>query len=541
MQKNFTVSNNDTETALSQVLRYIHETLAAMKLTGRDINRAELMCEEAAASLLTHGIFSDGSSIRVKVSKFFGNVNIKLTVPGEEFAFTGGMYDALSLDDETSPETAEAIRNMLLRSFSENLRYRHAGKYNIITIRALTSSYAGLYIILGAVFSAVIASLIMRSFLPESVCMAVNDNIFVPVRSIFMNGLKLCAIPVVFFSILSCMADSGSMSGIKRTGSKILSCFLMTQIITLMIGFGVMFVFQPGEGAALTSTSPVNTELESFSVISTIVNVIPSDIVRPFLEGNMLQLIALAVILGVSAGVSGAKSVIHIFGELNEIFMKATEIFMKIIPLVVFCSIASMILTSGTTVILSVLGIILTLLTGYVLLHIVYMLIIKFSAHMNPARVYSESLPMLITAMSTCSSVASIPDSIRVSEKLSIPSRIHSFTFPLGISVFKNEACLFFIVAALSAANLYGLHFTSGEMISLVISILVLASATPSIPNGGIAILSVLLVQIGCPLEIMPLFMVVESCLDMIATPTICMGAMMLGLVASADERGRNE
>ena len=330
------------------------------------------------------------------------------------------------------------------------------------------------------------------------------------------------------------MADSGSMSDIKHTGRKMLSCFLMTQIISLFIGFGVMFVFRPGEGAVIaSSTSPVNAQVESFSVISTIVDIIPSDIVRPFLEGNMLQLI-------VSAGINGAKSVTHIFGELNGIFMRSTTIFMKIIPIVVFCSIASMILTSGTTVILSVLKMIIAMLAAYVLLNLVYMLIIKFSARMSPVKVYKESLPMLVTAMSTCSSVASIPDSVRVSEKLGIPARIHSFTFPLGISVFKNETCAALIIAAMSAANLYGLHFTSAEMISLAMSVLVLASATPSIPNGGTVILSVLLAQIGCPMEFVSLFMVVESCIDMFATPTICMGAMTLGLVAASGEKEHN-
>ena len=544
MRKNFIVSNADTNEAISQALEYIHGCLADLKLNTKDRNRTELMCEEALVTLLKHSDFSDTGTFTVNISKFLGSVSIKLTVPGQEFALTGVIDDVLYLDSEDiSPEAAESIRNILLRSFSQNLRYRHSGKHNIITIRAVRSSYSGLYAVLGALISAVIAGLLMRAYVPEGVYMSVNDNIFVPVRTIFMNGLKLCAIPVVFLSIASCMADSGSLSGIKRTGGKILSFFLSTQIISLMIGFVLMLVFRVGEGAGLTASSSVNAQAVSVSVLDTLVNVIPSDIVRPFLDGNMLQLIALAVILGICAGLSGARSVTQIFTELNGIFTKATEIFLKAIPAVIFCSITSMLITTGTAAMLSVLGIILTLLSGYVMLHLMYILMLKFIARVRPVRVYREAVPMIFTAMSTCSSIAALPDAISTAKKLGIPSSIYSFTIPLGISVFKNESCLFFVVGVMSAANMYGVQFTYAKMFSLGVSVLMLASATPSIPGSGTIVISALLTQMGCPLEYVPLFLVVDTIVDMVATTTTCVEAVVASLVVSARERqsGMNE
>ncbi|MBQ9433740.1 MAG: dicarboxylate/amino acid:cation symporter [Synergistaceae bacterium] len=538
MQKNFLVDSGSTDTALSQSLEYIHENLAALNLNHKDINRAELMCEESLVSLLQHSDFTKVQAFTVNVSKFFGNVNIKLTVLGQEFAFTVGFGDVMPLDsDDISLEAAETIRNILLRSFSQNLSYRHSGNYNTIKIRAVRSSYSGLYAVLGALVCAVICDLLMRAFVPESVYMFVNDNLFVSVRNVFLNGLKLCAIPVVFFSITSCMSDSGGLSGLRHIGGKILACFMMTQVVALVIAFGLMLAFRVGEGAGLTAgVSSVNAQAASISLLDTFVNVIPSDIVRPFFDGNMLQLIALAVILGLSAGLSGAKSLANIFTELNATFTKAMSIFLKIIPLVVFCSIASMILTTGMKTLLSVLGVTLTIAAGDILLFVLYWLMVKFLAHLNPAVMYKKSLPALLTAASTCSSTASLPDAMKCTKNMGIPSYVYSFTLPLGITISRNIAVIYVAVGVMFTANIYGRVLTFGDMAFLGISTLIIVLGAANVAVGAAVVMSVILLQMGLPVESVPLFMIIDVVNDMLDTATACIGPIASALVVSARE-----
>ena len=351
-----------------------------------------------------------------------------------------------------------------------------------------------------------------------------------------MNGLKLCAIPVVFLSTASCMADSGSMSGIKRTGSKILGCFLMTQVVALMIGFGLMLAFRVGEGAGLTAYSSAGAQTGSVSVLDTLVNVIPSDIVRPFLDGNMLQLLALAVILGVSAGLSGAKSVTHIFTELNGIFTKAMEIFLKMIPLVVFCSICSLVLTTGTNTLLSVLGMLLTLAAGDLLLFVVYWLMAKFLAGVDPAVMYRKSLPALVTAVSTCSSAASLPDSMRCANNMGIPSYVHSFTLPLGITISKNISVIYIVSGVMFTANICGRVLTFWDMVFLGISVLIVVMGVVNIPGGAVVVMSVILAQMGLHADTVPLFFMIGTVIDMLDTATVCMMPLTAALVVSARE-----
>ena len=537
MHKKFVMNNTNSDGALIQVLEFIREQLAELKLDAKASGRAELMCEEALVSLLTHGVFTEDSSIRVNISKFLGNVSIKLTAPGQEFAFTGGIDDVFSLDsEEISPEAAESIRNMLLRSFGQNLSYRHSGKYNIITIRAVRSAYSGLYMVLCALVSALITSLLMRAFLPESVYMSVNDNIFVPIRTIFMNGLKLCAMPVVFLSLAASMADTGSMSGIRRAGGKVLEFFMMTQVISLMIAFGLMLVFRAGEGVGLTAPSSVNAQSASVSLLDTLVNVIPSDIVRPFLDGNMLQLLVLAVILGICTGLSGAKSVTHIFTELNGIFAKAMEIFLKMIPAVIFCSIGSLILTAGMNTLLSVLGMLLILAAGNILLLLLYWLMANFLGGVSPAVMYRKSLPALITAASTSSSIAALPDSMKCSKNMGIPEHISSFTLPLGITISKNITLIYIVCAAMFTANIYGIALTFGDMAFLGILTLIIVMGSPAVTGGFVVVMSMILVQMGLPADTVPLFIMINAVLDMLDTATVCMMPLTAALVVSARE-----
>ncbi|MBQ7216600.1 MAG: dicarboxylate/amino acid:cation symporter [Synergistaceae bacterium] len=531
------MSNNDTDSALSLSLEYIRRQLAALRLTPKDINRAELMCEESLVTLLKHADFSGTGAFTVNISKFFGNVSIKLTVPGQEFAFSDGLGDVLPLDSEDiSPEAAESIRNMLLRSFGQNLRYRHSGKYNIITVRAVRSAYSGLYAVLGAMACSGICALLMKAYLPESIYMSVNDSVFVPVRGLFMNGLKLCAVSAVFLSIALCMADTGSMSGIKRTGGKILGCFLMTQVFSLMIGFGLMLAFRVGEGAGLTVPSSGNAQAVSVSVLDTLVNVIPSDMVSPFLHGNMLQLIALAVILGVCAGLSGAKSVTHLFTELNGIFTKAMGLFLKMVPAVVFCSIASLILTIGAGNLLSVLGILLLLAAGDMLLFLLYWLMVKFLAGLSPAVMYKKSIPALITAVSTCSSIAALPDSMRCAKNMGIPPHVYSFSLPLGITVSKNISLIWIVAGVMFTANIYGRVLTFGDMVFLGITALILVTGSANMPGGGAVVMPVILMHMGIPADTVPLFLMIGVMLDMLDTSTICMMPLTAALVVSARE-----
>ena len=141
MRKDFAVNASASNEALGQAMAFIHDNLADLKLNTKDINRAELACEESLLRMLDHSDFTKRKTFSVRVRKFLGDVFIDLTVPGSEFDFIGSVEIPSALDDdEVPPDTAAAIQGLILRSFSQNIAYKNSRNVNIVRIKALTST-----------------------------------------------------------------------------------------------------------------------------------------------------------------------------------------------------------------------------------------------------------------------------------------------------------------------------------------------------------------------------------------------------------------
>ena len=540
MKKKFVVGSSGTDEAFGLAMEFIHERLGTLGLNTRDIIRAELMCEESLVRLLKYSDFTQHNAFQVNVRKLFGDVLITIAVPGSNFDFTGSMDAPFADDgngeDDILPDTAEALQNLILRPFADNLRYKHSGSFNIITVKAFRSDYAGLYKTLTALFLAAAAGFLMRAFVPESTYISMNDNIFTPVRTIFMNALKMCAVPVIFCSILSCISEAGNLSDLKRAGSSLIKSFIGLQSVAVIVGFCLVNVFGTGQGVNLAVTSAQATQNYAFSMKDTLMNLIPENIVTPFLSANMLQLIIIAAFIGAAISITGVKILRSTFTEINIVFMKITEIFVKFIPLVMFCSIASMVLTAGTDTLLSLLGLLFTILAGYALMNIVFGLMVKFLTGLSPVTMFRKSMPLITTAFSTSSSAASIPEGLKSCEAMGIAQKLYSFSIPLGTSLHKTGYPLYYAVTVLAAANMYGIHMALADMLSLAFSIVVMSLATPGLPGAGLITLSILLIQSGCPVEFVSIVLGIEAIHDLFNTVTNCMGNIACTLVTAHKE-----
>lgn len=535
MKKRFDVKFQDKDTELSEALGFIREELEAMKFNEKDTDRAVLMSEEALTTLLKHADFAELSYFVININKKFGNVIVELRVPGKEFDFYGNaeVHYRSDYDDDELQEMQAAVQSVLLRSFSRYIRYKHHRTFNSVRIKAITSGYSGLYRILTVLFLAVLSGIILKSFFPESVYMAVNDNIFVPVRTVFMNGLKMCAVPVVLFSIVTCISGMGSASGLEKSGGRLMRYILLFQIVSTGIGFGLVYLFGTGKGVGLTAEAVETVQVETVSLTGMLMSLVPSNIVRPLLEGNMLQIMVIAVILGVSVGMAGVKILRDVFGELTTVFMRATRIFMLIVPLAIYCSIASMVITTGLNTLLSVLGVLLTLWFGYSLLNIFYCLAVKLRTGLSPFVMLKKAMPVMFTAFSTCSSIASIPDGMKCCDDMGISDKVYSLSIPLTTSVCKPAFPLIFAVLALSAANMYGIEVSLSSGIWLAFSIIVLTISTPGLPGAGTIAMSALLAQVGCPLEFLGISISIEAIDDMFNTTTTCIGNVACTVIAA--------
>ena len=536
MYKKFEMKGQET---IREILDFNCQTLKNFKLDSKERLRTELTCEEVLMRLLEHVNLEKRNTISISINKFLGNVSIDMRVPGNDFEF----LPRPSFDDiEDDEETSSSIQNIILRSLGDRISFRHSGDYNTARVQVYRSQYFNLYLILAAMILAIITGLGAKYLLPEDVCNFINNDIFISFISLFMNGIKMCAVPLVFFSIVTCFTQIDSLTGIKRIGLKLFYFIIVFMFFASFLGYFSVRLLRTGVGMHFTA-APVSVAADMGNMLSIkniLIGVMPNNIVRPFSDGNMVQLIVLAILVGVACRVCRIKIVISIFDELNRLFMKIIEFFMHLLPVFEFCSIASMIFMTGSKVLLSALGIIYTVILADLILFLVYLLVIALLG-LNPLEVLKKSMHMLVTVFTTVSIIASMPDAMNAASEIGISPKLYKFSIPVGISIFKSCFPLYLVVIVCITANIYGVDMPLSKVISLAFSAVVLVMAMPGVPGSGIILVSTLLTMTGCPVDALGLVVGIDPILDMIDTPISVFGVLVATLTVAKSEKLLNK
>ena len=517
-------------------------------IKDRDCNKAMLTVEEAAGSLISHRRAEDSGSpgeLYIFVRGFLGTVSIELSLKGEEYSLENNMASiTLNEDREPVDDIQDSIRKIILSSMTDSIKYRHKDGINYIRMTVIKSTRAFLYQTIGAMILAVILGVVFSSVLPDGFNKALNSDLLLPIKTMYMNALKMIVCPVVFFSIISCIVQFSDLSALGRIGGKIISMYLFTTVMAVGVGIGIYYLIQPGD-ASLASTlvadaSAITSQTMEVSIKDTIVGIIPSDILTPFLNANMLQLIFIAVISGIATSQLGkySETLIELFNACNDLFLMITTLIIKVMPAAVFCSIMSMMLTMGIKTIISVLGMFGTFLIGLCAMMVVYCLLMVILGGLNPLIFVKKYAPYMLQVFSLASSNASIPVNMEACEKkIGISRKIFSLSIPLGATLNMDGTCVHLAIFALALAKTYGVEITDTAMLSMIISIIVLSMGAPGIPGSGLICLSVLLAQMNVPLESIGLIMGIDSLCGMFRTMSNCLGDVAVSTIVAKNEK----
>lgn len=538
--KRFPVDPQDTQSAVNSALEYINACLKSFtpRLKHKDELQASLMAEESLLRLMKYADFSKVSTIFVKVMRIFGTVKIKLRVPGEKFNFAETLGVDTALADEGMPDTQEAIQNIIIRSFEDRLAYSHKNGLNTITAVAVKSTMEGVYITLVALFAAVIIGGLMKSFATAELCASVNNIFLARFNTMYMNALKTAVTPLVFFSIITCIAQFGSFSELGKTGGLIISLFLVMTFLSSSIGAGVFMIFRPGaEIHAFTDSAGAVIPTSSFHQGDFITSIIPSNILAPFLNMNMIQVIFLAFALGVSMGATGEAGGVKIlrdfFEACNKMFMTFTRALIALIPAAAFCAILSAVLTSDAGILLSLGGFCVANVTGLALVLCLDMAYVALVGRVSPFTFVRKYFPVMLFSL-TSSTTGCIPINLEYCEKLGIPRKICSFSVPLGATVSLDGVAMYVSLASLTLAGVYGVHPDFAGIVGVIVSSVILAVSAPGIPGTGLICIAVLTAQIGVPAEAIGLIMGVDAVLTTFRTPVNIFSIVSTSLVASS-------
>lgn len=348
------------------------------------------------------------------------------------------------------------------------------------------------------------------------------EGLFGVVGAAFLGLLKMLVVPVVLISLVCGVASLESIRTLGRVGLRTLLLYLSTTAIAISIALAFASVFQPGAKANLPNDLSY-TSKEAPSLGEVIVNMVPTNPVQALAEGNMLQIILFAVLLGIALSLGGeaGKRIQGIFDDLNVVVLKLVDIVIALAPYGVFALIAKTFSTHGIHEIGPLLFKYFILVVVVLFIHglLVYPLLLKLLSALSPFPFLRKMRTAQLFAFSTASSSATIPVTLDVVEtRLGIKKSIASFTVPLGATINMDGTAIMQGVATLFIAQAYGVEIGFTGLLTIVLTATLASIGTAGVPGVGLVMLAMVLTQMNLPVEGIALITGIDRLLDMIRT-----------------------
>ena len=367
------------------------------------------------------------------------------------------------------------------------------------------------------------------------------NNFIKPFGTIFLNLVKFIVVPIVLFSIMCGIISMSDIRKVGVIGLKTVVFYLCTTAFAVTIGLIGGNLFK-GMFPVVATTDLTYEASASASFMDTLVNIFPSNFFKPLVEGNMLQVIVMAILMGFSIILVGEKNVrvVAAFNDLNDIFMKCMELILKLSPIGVFCLLCPIIADNGPAIIGSLAMVLLTAYICYIVhAAVVYSLTVKTMGGMSPVKFFKGMMPAIMFAFSSASSVGTLPINLDCTQKLGAKKEVASFVLPLGATINMDGTAIYQGVCAIFIASCYGIQLTLPQMLTIVLTATLASIGTAGVPGAGMVMLAMVLTSVGLPVDGIALVAGVDRIFDMGRTTVNITGDAACAIVVSNMEAKR--
>lgn len=374
--------------------------------------------------------------------------------------------------------------------------------------------------ITGAIFTGLVLGILTGLFFANQFSFVLTATDLV--GSIYMNALNMIIFPLVFCSIILGITSIGNIRTTGKITGYSLLFFICTTALASLVGLVIPRMIHLGKGVSFEMTTSDIQATKMTGILDTIKNLIPSNPFSAFVEGNMLQILVFAVIIGftlISIGEKG-EPLLAVIHSLNEVCLKIISTVMYFTPIGVFCTIVPVVASNGTDTILSLATQLLILyVTFFAFAFIVYGLSVKILGKASPFHFFKVILPAALNAFGTCSSSATIPISKKCMEEgFGVSDKITSIAIPLGATVNMDAVSILMSFMILFFANACNIQVDISMMIILLLANVLLSIGTPGVPGGAIASFAALASMAGLPAGVMGVYISINTLCDMGAT-----------------------
>jgi len=374
-----------------------------------------------------------------------------------------------------------------------------------------------------------------------------------PLGAVFIKLISMVVVPLVFASLLVGTASLNDIRKLGRIGSKTLAYYLCTTAVAVTIGLFLANTLKPGVGlsrelrteliqnGAEQANARIGTTFKRPTITDVLLNIVPTNPIRAFVEGKMLQIIFFALLTGICLTLirpDRSRPVISFFEGLNDLMIKMVHIIMKLAPYGVFALISAVVAEFGAGILLALLKYSIVVIAG-LMLHviIVYSSAIRIFSKQKIAAFFRGIRPAQLIAFSSASSSATLPVTMECTEKnLGVSGKICSFALPLGATINMDGTALYQGVSTVFLAQIYGMDLSIAQQLAIVLTATLASVGTAGIPGAGIITLAIVLKSIGVPLEGIAIIMGAERLLDMCRSVVNVTGDASCAVVVASTE-----
>ena len=514
----------------SEVTAKIHDELTKTKATKKEIMMAELLLEELFIRISQIGGVPE---VIVTLRKRFGTLNLQLEYGGKE-------YNPLVEITDYDEEDEDFYRTVILKSYRSKMNYAHYATKNIVVIHYHDSGNKQIYYTLIGMAAGIIFGLLIKNIAAPEIVSYFDETIVKSFRTMFMNALNMMIAPVIFFSVISGVTSITNVAEVGRIGGKLMGLYTLTTVFASAISIGIGYLVFMGEVPQMgTVETSAAAQSQSISLLSMLVEIVPKNLIAPIVNGEMLQVIFVAILFGICINGLGEKvKILHdIIDAMNNFCLNMISLIVKCIPLIAFLAMASLIINLGLDSVFLLGKLISAQVFGSILMVGVYALILIAVGKITPLPFLKKILGFIPIPLSTSSSNATMPFSMKFcTEKLGIEPKLPSFSIPIGATVNMDGGCFYLAIASIMLARMYGIELTGDILFTIFITVVALSIGAPGVPGGAFVCLASIVIALGMPAEATAVILGIDPICSMIRTALNCTGDIAMTTVLASNE-----
>lgn len=496
----------------------------------KDVQTALLLLEEISVRFLE---YSPDVPVKVTVRSRFGSINMSLSNEAEDF-------NPISEIKDWGTESENYFRTLIFRANAEKLDYARQNGRNVVNIKARKPKNRMMVLALLMLVAGTVLGLVMVHIMGVDSAKAFDYQVFETVSAMFFNALGMLIIPMIFCSVVTTIAGLSSLSDTGRLGGKALRTYMTTTALAILVGFGSAYLFLPrklpdavmtlAKGHATASTVQLGRD--------TLIGLIPKDIVAPIQNANIMQVMLLAVFVGMALGVLGEKIQVlnRLIEDLTNLFQTLVNMVAAFMPLVTLTATASLMINVGLPVIPLLGRLILTEIIAVAIMWVIYSLQLGIRG-ISPIPFW-RALPGYFRKSGLPNySGAYLPYSMELcTRKFGVSPRVTSFTTSLGATINMDGACVHFVLCSILFARLYNVALDANMIATIAIAVFILSMGDSAVQNSSLISMTSILTMMGVPTSALGLILGVDAVLDMFRCGSNIIGDLSATLTIGKSE-----